>query len=375
MTLSLPILNASLPTDSGPRSIGAVTMLRVSLTDRCNFRCTYCMPAEGLKWLPKNELLSVDEIVRIVRVATEHHGVRHVKLTGGEPTLHTDLIDIVRRLTDLPNVTDLSLTTNGFALPKLAAPLRDAGLGRVTISLDSLHPERFAAITRTGKLPDVLAGIEAALAAGFSSVKLNCVVVRGTNDHEVADFARLTLKWPVTVRFIEYMPMGESAVAFMGADFEAMLGSDGRTRFKVAADETGPAGGCGAQQRGGQSVFVAETEIRQRIEQNVGELVPVDRHTEPGVGPAIPWRLHRPDAIGRIGFISAMSEPFCATCNRLRLTATGVLRSCLFEGGEVDLRQVLHSDAELAEAFVRCVALKPDVHSARGSIQMSRIGG
>ena len=378
--MRLPILLPHLGTAdalTGPRSMAAVRMLRVSVTDRCNFRCVYCMPAEGVRWLPKEQLLAFEEIERVIRVATERHGITHIKLTGGEPTVRQRLTELVRRLRGIQGVRDLSLTTNGFALVEMAVPLREAGLDRVTISLDSLQPERFASITRTGHLEQVLAGIERSLEAGFQAVKLNCVVVRGTNDDEVERFAELTLRWPVTVRFIEYMPMGESAVLSSSRPFEAVTSMDGATTYRVAAEETGPAGGCGSNDRG-LDVFVPETEIRQRIESTLGPLAPIERPLEPGVGPAVPWRLERGDAIGRIGFISAMSQPFCASCNRLRLTATGMLRSCLFEGGEVDLRTILRSnadDTELAAAMVRCVALKPDVHSARGNIQMSQIGG
>jgi cyclic pyranopterin phosphate synthase len=362
---------------AGPRSIQAVRMLRISVTDRCNFRCVYCMPAEGVAWLPRDELLTYEEIHRFVRVAASRFGVNHIKLTGGEPTIRHGLTSLVSSLRQAPGVTDLSLTTNGFALAGLADPLRQAGLDRVTVSLDSLSPERFRAITRTGHLEAVLGGIERAIEAGFTPVKINCVVVRGTNDDEIADFARLTLKWPVTVRFIEYMPMGDSALLQQATPFVAESDPAGRTRYRVADEETGPAGGCGSNDRG-RNVFVPEPEMRRRIEADLGPLAPVERESEPGVGPAVPWRLDRRDAVGRIGFISAMSQPFCDTCNRLRLTATGILRSCLFEGGEVPLRPLLRdggTDDELAEAMVRCVALKPVVHSARGNIQMSQVGG
>lgn len=379
--MQLPVITSlgpALVPAAGPRSITAVTMLRVSVTDRCNFRCSYCMPPEGVQWLPKDELLAFDEIDRIVRVATSIHGVRHVKLTGGEPTLRPGFDELVSGLADIEEVEDLSVTTNGFSLATSALQLRSAGLDRVTVSLDSLRPERFAQITRTGKLAPVLTGIKAALAAGFERVKLNCVVVRGINEDELADFTALTLRWPVTVRFIEYMPMGDSAVVTAAHPFQASVGNDGKTRYRIADEEMGPAGGCGTQHRGNGNVFVPEAEMRDAIEAAHGPLAAVRRQDEPGAGPAVPWRLDRPDAVGSIGFISAMSEPFCATCNRLRLTATGVLRSCLFEGGEVDLKPILHdggTDEDLAEAMATCVALKPHVHSERGNIQMSQIGG
>lgn len=359
---------------TGPRSMSAVRMLRISVTDRCNFRCTYCMPAGGVPWLPRHELLSFEEIESVARVATQTHGVTHLKLTGGEPTVRRELPRLIERLADLPGVADLSMTTNGFSLTERARALREAGLGRVTVSLDSLRPDRFAAITRTGRLDRVLAGIDAAIEAGFDRVKLNCVVVRGTNDDEIADFARLTLDRPITVRFIEYMPMGDSGVlrSAGGNPFEAVEDDTG-THYRVADDEQGPAGGCGAQLRGDRDVFVSEAEMHKRIAAEVGDLETVTRQKELGVGPASVWQL--PGAAGRVGFISAMSQPFCATCNRLRLTASGVLRSCLFEGGEVDLKPILRDGGDLGAAMVHCVALKPDVHSVAGNIQMSRIGG
>lgn len=356
------------PEASGPRSISAVRVLRISLTDRCNFRCVYCMPAPGVRWLPNDLILSFEQIRDVVRTAIEEHGIRRFKLTGGEPTVRHGLCDLVRMLRALPGVEDLSLTTNGMLLESLAYPLRQAGLDRVTVSLDSLEPARFRRITRTGDLPTVLRGLRASADAGFSPVKINCVVMRGVNDGEVVDFARLTLDRPFTVRFIEYMPLGDAAV----------LADDG-DRQRIADDETGPAGGCGAQHRG--DVFVSEAEVRQRIEASLGPLEPIDRHAEPGVGPAVPYRLAHGQPRGRIGFISAMSAPFCSTCNRLRLTATGMLRSCLFDGGEVDLRPALAEPdwprrrRAIADAMARCVTLKPEVHSRRGGEQMSRIGG
>ena len=193
--------------------------------------------------------------------------------------------------------------------------------------------------------------------------------MRGTNDDELADFARLTLDRRISVRFIEYMPLGDAALLSPKPD------------RRVADDEIGPAGGCGAQDRGADS-FISEADVRARIELALGPLVPVDRATEAGVGPAVPYRLAHGNPRGRVGFISAMSQPFCSTCNRLRLTADGTLRSCLFEGGEVDVRSILRSAADagqrksaVAQAMTDCVRLKPDVHSRHGNEQMSRIGG
>lgn len=357
--------------ETGPRSISAVRVLRISLTDRCNFRCVYCMPEEGVRWLPKEGILSFEEIVDVVRAAIEVHGIRRFKLTGGEPTVRHGLTDLVRMLRRVKGVEDLSLTTNGMLLEDLAVPLRESGLDRVTVSLDSMDADRFRRITRTGELATVMRGLDRAEQAGFGSLKINCVTMRGTNDDEVAAFARLTIGRRMTVRFIEYMPLGDAAVMHV---------STGKSGGRVSDDEIGPAGGCGAQDRG--DVFVSETEVRQRIERELGPLEPVDRASEAGVGPAVVYRLAKGNPAGRIGFISAMSAPFCSTCNRLRLTADGVLRSCLFEGGEVAIRDMMRAIEDvgerrvaLARAMTDCVRLKPEVHSNRGNEQMSRIGG
>ncbi len=354
-------------TETGPRSIGAVRMLRVSVTDRCNYRCTYCMPAEGVRWLPKDGVLSFEEIADVVRASVEVHGITRFKLTGGEPTMRHGLTDLVAALRRIPGVTELSLTTNGQLLTGLAGPLRESGLDRVTVSLDSLRPDRFRRITRAGDLAVVLQGLDRLDDVGFVGTKINCVAMRGTNDDELGDFAGLTVGRPWTVRFIEYMPLGDAAVMHAVPN------------GRVADAEQGPAGGCGAQDRGADA-FVGEADIRAAIEADWGPLLPVDRGTEPGVGPANVYRLR--GAEGRVGFISAMSAPFCGTCNRLRLTADGVLRSCLFDGGEVAVRDVMRSAPDpaarrrlVAAAMVDCVRLKPAVHSGHGGQQMSRIGG
>ena len=351
--------------ETGPRSIAAVRVLRISVTDRCNFRCVYCMPEEGVRWLPRDEILTFEQIRDIVRAAVDVHGIRRFKLTGGEPTIRHGLPDLVTMLRRVKGVEDLSLTTNGQRLFDLADPLRQAGLDRVTVSIDSLRADRFRRITRTGDLPTVLRGLDRAEAAGLG-VKINCVTMRGTNDDEFVDFARLSLVRNLTVRFIEYMPLGDAALLH---------------RVAVDGSEIGPAGGCGAQDRG-DDVLVPETEVHERIERELGPLIAVDRDREAGVGPAHVYQLAHGNPLGRIGFISAMSAPFCATCNRLRLTANGVLRSCLFEGGEVDVRPIVRSASSadlryraLAEAMAECVRLKPDVHSRHGNQQMSRIGG
>jgi GTP 3',8-cyclase len=364
--LLLPIVEIQKPRFSdiatGPAHISSVRVLRISITDRCNYRCVYCMPEDGVAWLPKSEILTFEEIAEVVRAATEIHGIRRFKLTGGEPTVRSGLIDLVAMLKRIEGVEDLSLTTNGQRLAELAWPLRDAGLDRLTVSVDSLDPDKFRRITRTGDLAAVLAGLDRAEQAGFDSIKINCVTMRGINDDELADFARLTLRRKVTVRFIEYMPLGDAALLdHVDEDFHP-----------------GPAAGCGNQNRGEDSLL-PESEAREMIERDLGPLLPIDRQSEAGVGPASVWQLASGKPLGRIGFISAMSAPFCATCNRLRLTADGLLRSCLFDGGEVDIKTILRNNGgsldALAHAMTECVRLKPAVHSGHGGKQMSRIGG
>jgi GTP 3',8-cyclase len=353
LSLLLPIVDSSqshAAVGNGPAHISSVRVLRISVTDRCNYRCVYCMPEAGVPWLPKSEILNFDEIAQVANAAIKIHGIRRFKLTGGEPTVRNGLVDLVSTLRCLDGIVDLSLTTNGQRLAELAMPLRRAGLDRVTISIDSLDPAKFRRITRTGDLATVLAGLDAAEAAGLNPIKINCVTMRGINDTELPHFARLTLDRKITVRFIEFMPLGESVI--------------------------GPAAGCDNQNRG-QDALVPESEARAIIETEFGPLLPVERRTEAGVGPATVWQI--PNARGRIGFISAMSAPFCSTCNRLRLTADGLLRSCLFDGGELDIKSILRgpnpSPHALAHAMSECVRLKPTTHSHHGNKQMSMIGG
>jgi cyclic pyranopterin phosphate synthase len=310
-----------------------INYLRVSVTDRCNFRCLYCMPEGGFVWKTHNEILNYEEIVRLVRVASDL-GLSKVRLTGGEPLVRYGVVDLVRSLAALPGVDDLSLTTNGALLTRYARELKAAGLQRINISLDTLVPERFAHITRRGCLEEVLAGITAAEAAGLEPIKLNTVVVRGFNDDEVADIARLTLTKPWHVRFIELMPVGSEEGCLPGV-------CDGSSR--------------------GQS-FVPVAEMRERIQSVLGEFVP-DPPRVRGNGPAHYYRLN--GALGSVGFISAVSEHFCDRCNRLRLTADGALRPCLMADGETDLRTPLRSgasDAQLRELIAQSVASKPDRH-------------
>jgi GTP 3',8-cyclase len=347
VSVLLPILDAQPVRPAfaqGPRSLAAVRLLRLSLTDRCNLRCMYCMPEDGVDFEKQTDLLSAADFLAVAGAARSI-GVRHFKLTGGEPTVRGDLLAIVEGLTAL-EAHDLSMTTNGMLLDRLAGPLRAAGLHRLTISWDSQRPERFAAIVRGGArtmggLDRLRRGIDAAVAAGFERLKFNVVVMGGVNDDEVVDFARLTLGQPWTVRFIEYMPLGESTL------------TDAPERY-----------------------LVDNAQIRGRIERDLGALAPQDRDSEAGVGPAEVYAL--PGAAGRVGFISAMSQPFCQTCNRLRLTARGELRSCLFDGGEVSVLPALRPrpDREaIVRLMARCVSLKPEVHSAHGNRAMSQMGG
>ncbi len=339
-------------------------MLRISVTDICNLRCVYCMPAEGVEWLPHSEILSFEEIAAVVR-ASVRLGIRHFKLTGGEPTARRDLPVLTEMLAKIPGVEDLSLTTNGILLAPLLPRLKAAGLGRITISLDSLRPDRFAEITRGGRFDKVWSALHTALTLGFTRLKLNVVVMRGINDDEAVDFANLTRTLPITVRFIEFMPLGRSGLT----------------------DHP-------------ETAIVTEAETRRHIEERCGPLIPVRRDTELGVGPANVWQLpappHAPAPPGRLGFISAMSHPFCETCNRLRMTPEGAMRSCLFDGGEVDLKPILragglnHGDTEtrslprgdlagveegIMQAMTACVRLKPDLHSHHGNRAMNRLGG
>ncbi|HUO06955.1 MAG TPA: GTP 3',8-cyclase MoaA [Phycisphaerae bacterium] len=347
--LAVPTTNSNPAGITGPKDISAVQMLRISVTDVCNLRCVYCMPEEGVEWLPKSHVLSYEEIATIVRAAVSV-GVTHFKLTGGEPTARRDLPVLVEMLRGIEGVKDLSLTTNGILLGGMLESLRRAGLNRITISLDSLRPERFFAITRGGSFEKVWGAIERAVAMGFERLKINVVVMKGMNEDEVAEFAALTVKMPITVRFIEFMPLGRSGLTEKP-----------------------------------EEAMVTELQIRERIEAVHGKLLPVWRGAEVGVGPAKVWGLA--NAAGRIGFISAMSHPFCETCNRLRLTPDGLMRSCLFDGGEVDLKPILREERLAADGSIEsrhellqramstCVAMKPDTHSFHGNKAMNRIGG
>ena len=318
--------------------------LRISVTDLCNLRCVYCMPEEGVEWLPPQEILTFEEIVTVVEAAAAC-GVHKVRLTGGEPLMRKQIDRLVGMVVRVPGITDLAMTTNGIRLEKFATRLATAGLKRINISLDTMDPVKFKTIARRGELGDVLQGIRAAEAAGLSPIKINTVVLGGLNDAEAVDFAALTLVRPLEVRFIEYMPLAEAK--------DCALGS-------------------------GDFVFVPGNVTKARVEERFGALEPLEVGDNMK-GPAEVWQIK--GAAGRIGFISAMSAPFCRRCDRLRLTCTGEVRSCLLDGGGVEIKSILRgggSRGDLIAAFRLAASLKPEVHKAWDEIpaaNMSRIGG
>ena len=320
-----------------------ITYLRISLTDRCNLRCAYGMPAGGLRWLPKSELLSDAEVVQAAAEAAAL-GISKIRLTGGEPLIRPGVVELVARLAAIPGVEDLSLTTNAIRLERLARPLAEAGLTRVNVSLDTLQVERFRRITRFGDHEQAWQGILAAEQAGLAPVKLNAVVIRGFNDDELTDLARLTLAHPWQVRFIEVMPIGNTQE--WGAGMPAPQGR-----------------------------YLSVQEMHARL---VG--LGLERLAEmPGSGPARLYRI--PGGLGTVGFISPLGEHFCQSCNRLRLTADGKLRACLVKDGEISLRETLRGGRPLAGLFRQAVAAKPAHHNLLASQQaesgrgMSQIGG
>ena len=317
----------------------SIRYLRVSVTDRCNLRCVYCLPARGVRWLPSGAVLRFEEIREVVRMGAQL-GISHVRLTGGEPLVREGIVELVQMLGPIPGLGDLSLTTNGVLLARYAGALARAGLARVNISLDTLRAERFRAITRFGTIGDVKAGIGAALEAGLSPVKLNVVVMRGVNDDEIVELGRLALERPLHLRFIELMPIGEY----------------------FARDRLVPA-----------------EEILARLSA-LGRLRPAE--SPAGCGPARTYTWA--GAEGTVGTIGAVTQAFCAQCNRLRLTATGQLRPCLDQESAVDLTPALRPVADherLAQLLRAAVATKPERHAmaqrAEGSprLCMAGVGG
>ena len=312
-----------------------IEYLRVSITDRCNLRCIYCMPPEGIKPLRHEDILKFEEIEEIVRYSIDW-GIDKVRITGGEPLVRKGVVYLVEILANLKGVEDLSMTTNGILLEGYAKDLKNAGLQRINISLDSLDANRFNRITKVGKLSLVLDGIEEALKRGLEPVKINVVVMKGINDDEVLDFAKMSLDRPLHIRFIEYMPLG----------------------YKGFAKE---------------DRFFPTAQIKERLRE-LGELIPAEVK---GAGPAKSFRFE--ESSGTIGFITPMSEHFCATCNRLRLTADGKLYPCLFSDYGVDIKTPLRTGAgyrEIKELFKEALKNKPEKHSIKGNNQvMSKIGG
>jgi cyclic pyranopterin phosphate synthase len=299
-----------------------ITYLRVSVTDRCNLRCVYCMPEAGLPWIPKPDVLSYEEIAEIVRAAARI-GVRSIRLTGGEPLIRRNLDRLVGMIATIPGIDDIALSTNGMLLTEQARPLAAAGLSRVNISLDTLREERFAAIARRPGLARVLAGIDAALAAGLGPVKINCVMMRGTNDDEIESFAELTRTRPVHVRFIEVMPVTENV------DLQ-------------------------------RNTWMSSDEVLQRLSA-VGILRAVPNPH--GNGPARTFAYE--DAPGTIGVISPLAHDYCETCNRVRLSADGHLKLCLFGDNMIDLRTPLRTGGgqRAIESILRAsMHIKPERH-------------
>jgi len=316
-----------------------IDYLRISVTDRCNLRCIYCMPPEGVCLMPHEDIIRYEEIYAVVEAASEL-GINKVRITGGEPLVRAGLTELIRMLSRIDTIDDISMTTNGILLARYAAELKQAGLRRVNISLDSLRRDKFNSITRGGELDDVLKGIDAARSEGLNPVKINMVVISSINDDELLDFAEKTIDEGWNVRFIEHMPFG----------------------FKEAVD----------------SHFVSVAGMRQRLE-SLGGLETCS--VSAGNGPAKYFRL--PNAKGTIGFITPVSEHFCFLCNRLRLTADGKLRPCLLSEDEIDLKQQLRSgtsSADLKKLIEAVVAGKPSGHRmAEGYVPkgrpFSQVGG
>ena len=318
-----------------------ITYLRISVTDRCNLRCFYCHPEGGIELKPHSSILSFEELARVVRAA-RRLGIEKFRLTGGEPLVRKGVVDFISRLAQINAIKDLSLTTNGILLKELACDLKQAGLNRVNISLDSLRRERFYQITRKDDYERVWAGIEEALRVGLSPIKINMVAIRGINDDEIEAFARLTLHLPLTVRYIEYMPAGN------GKEWQE------------------------------ESVLTVP-QIQSRLE-TVGKLIPIPQ--DQWDGPARRYRME--GALGEIGLIGAVSNHFCRDCNRLRLTPDGKIRLCLFSDEEIDVLEILRrggTDDELRERFLVALKMKPERHHIntqqfkKCQRNMSAIGG
>lgn len=318
--------------------------LRISVTDKCNLRCVYCMPEEGMQFAPDERNLTNDEIVEIVRVVAAM-GVRKLRITGGEPLVRQGIDQLIASLSAIPGIENIALTTNGMFLAKHAERLKEAGLNRVNISLDSLRADRFAMITRGGNVSKVLEGLEACERVGFDPIKLNTVLMKGMNDDEIDDFLKLTLHRSVTVRFIEYMPIGPQTASWQS----------GYVPLSVVMDR------CEAM---GLRI--------ERVEQVYGN------------GPAENYRIE--GAVGTFGLIHPVSDHFCDTCNRLRLTADGNIKPCLYWSDEFNVRRWIGDDRALEDVFLKALGTKPKTHEMALALsdkqshtptqrRMSQIGG
>ena len=330
-----------------------IDYLRISLTDRCNLRCVYCMPEAGVETRDHDEILSFEEIERVVEVAARC-GIKHVRFTGGEPLVRKGAQDLIGACKRVRGIEDVALTTNGVLLPRFADELKASGLSRVNISLDSLDPDTYHMLTRCGNLDDALAGIHAALDAGFDPVKINTVVIRSMNQ-DLSAFARLTKELPLHVRFIEYMPLGSTCSSEVAHWDESEV---------IPLPE------------------LIETLTASCIKAGLGAPYPLDStdHHErapAGWGPARDWNL--PDSLGTLGFITSVAAHFCSTCNRLRLTADGKLRLCLFSDEELDVRAALRQGTlqDVETLFWQAMKQKPESHAARtGTVrEMVQVGG
>ncbi|WP_139491397.1 GTP 3',8-cyclase MoaA [Brevibacillus dissolubilis] len=319
--------------------------LRISLTDRCNLRCVYCMPADGMEFQPLDEILTYEEITAVVKTAAQL-GVRRLRLTGGEPLVRKDIEALISELSAIPGIEDIALTTNGIYLAQKAEALKKAGVTRVNISLDTMKPDRFAMITRGGDLKRVLDAIDASFAVGFAPIKLNVVLMKGYNDDEIDDFLRLTLDKAIHVRFIEYMPIGHD--------------DDGwRDKYLSLSTVTERAVALGMPPMKTENVF--------------------------GNGPSEDFRL--PNARGSIGLIHPVSEHFCGNCNRLRLTADGNLKPCLYWVDELNIRPLIGDEQAMRDLFFKALKIKPENHEMAQALErqaqshiptnrrMSQIGG
>lgn len=319
--------------------------LRISVTDRCNLRCLYCMPEEGVQFAASETLLSYDEIVEIVKVGASL-GITKLRITGGEPLIRPNLHELISKLSAIPQIEDIALTTNGIYLASQAEQLRKAGLNRVNISLDTLDPTRFKFIARNGDLKRVLAGIEAAAAVGFSPIKLNCVLLKGVNEDEISKFLQLAYEHPLHVRFIEYMPIGH-------------------------ADE------------GWKQHYLPLSTVID-IAQNEGYNI-YEKYEVKGNGPSENWEFA--GGVGSFGLIHPISDHFCKNCNRLRLTSDGLIKPCLYWMDELDMKHAIGNEAEMRSIYFKAMQIKPENHEMAAKLldgvqshtpterRMSQIGG